>query len=86
MPFAPGQSGNPSGAKGPQKFTRAAKEAFEFAFDESGGAEALAEWASDNRSDFYRLFAKLIPRDVKLDATVAVSLVQALEELDRSKS
>jgi len=46
------------------KFTVSAKEAFSRAFDATGGAVALAEWAGDNRTEFYKLFAKLIPTEV----------------------
>ena len=40
---------------------RSAREAFQAAFDELGGAEALASWARDKPIEFYRLFARLIP-------------------------
>jgi hypothetical protein len=38
-----------------------ARDAFSRAFDLLGGAEALAAWALDKPTDFYRLFARLIP-------------------------
>jgi hypothetical protein len=47
----------------PNKLTTAAKEAFELAFDELGGAEALAVWARSHRGEFYKLYARLIPID-----------------------
>lgn len=70
MPFQPGQSGNPRGRKpgSPNKSTVAAKQAFQLAFDELGGVEALTTWARSNETDFYKLFSKLIPQDV--NATV----------------
>jgi hypothetical protein len=54
----------------PNKLTIAAKEAFEFAFAETGGPEALARWARTHRTMFYRLFARLIPLSVNVDSTV----------------
>jgi hypothetical protein len=45
------------------KLTRGAKEAFEHAFNALGGSAALAEWAAENRTDFYKLFARLIPQE-----------------------
>lgn len=54
-------AGRPRGA--PNKLTRSAKEAFQLAFDALGGADTLAAWARDNQTDFYRLFARLIPVD-----------------------
>lgn len=54
--------------KGKQnKLTQSAKTAFLFAFDELGGGKGLAEWAQTNKTDFYRLFSKLIPVDIVSD-------------------
>lgn len=53
--------GRPRGAQ--NKLTRDAKQAFQYAFDKIGGAEQLAAWATDNTSEFYKLFARLIPVD-----------------------
>lgn len=47
----------------PNKLTSVAKDAFAFAFDEAGGATALAEWAIENRTEFYKLYARLIPTE-----------------------
>ena len=32
-------------------------------FDEIGGQEAMADWARDNRTEFYRLFGRMAPSD-----------------------
>lgn len=31
------------------------------AFDQSGGFAQLTQWAIDNRTEFYKLYARLIP-------------------------
>lgn len=54
--------GRPKGT--PNKTTKAAREAFQFAFDKIGGAEALATWAKDNQTEFYKLYGRLIPVEV----------------------
>lgn len=46
------------------KFTRSAKEAFQIAFDTMGGGKALAAWAKENQTEFYKLYARLIPVDI----------------------
>lgn len=48
-----------------------------------GGVDALIEWGTSNPSDFYRLYARLIPQ--QLDADVQVRDVRELstEELLR---
>lgn len=45
------------------KLTRDAKQAFQFAFNEIGGEAHLAAWAMENTTEFYKLFARLIPVD-----------------------
>jgi hypothetical protein len=61
--FQPGdpRAGRTKGSA--NKLTRAAKEAFGLAFEKLGGVKALTEWAEDNRTEFYRLYARLIPTE-----------------------
>jgi hypothetical protein len=61
--FQPGdaRAGRPRGSA--NKLTRAAKEAFGLAFEKLGGVKALAEWAEENRTEFYKLYARLIPTE-----------------------
>lgn len=53
--------GRKKGSK--NKFTKAAKEHFIEAFENSGGSRALTLWAQDNRSEFYKLYGRLIPME-----------------------
>jgi len=46
------------------KLTKKAKEAFQLAFEGAGGVEALTAWAIENRTEFYKLYSRLIPVDV----------------------
>lgn len=48
----------------PNKLTRAGREAFERAFRGIGGQKALAAWAKENRTDFYKLYARLLPQEI----------------------
>lgn len=34
------------------------------AFDRIGGMDTLAEWAGENLTEFYRLYAKLLPTEI----------------------
>lgn len=45
----------------PNKTTKSARDAFASAFDQVGGAEALTVWAKANPTEFYKLYARLIP-------------------------
>ena len=51
--------GRPKGS--PNKLTKSAREAFQHAFEKSGGFEELTAWAKANRTQFYQLYARLIP-------------------------
>jgi hypothetical protein len=45
----------------PNKLTKSAKEAFELAFEGLGGVDGLIAWGLKHRTQFYRLYARLIP-------------------------
>ena len=45
----------------PNKLTKSAREAYQLAFEDIGGAVEFAAWAKDNRTEFYKLHARLIP-------------------------
>jgi len=63
MKFTKGKSGNPRGRLpgSKNKTTANVKEAMEMAFEGIGGADRLQAWAEKNTTDFYKLWAKLIP-------------------------
>ena len=55
----------------PNKIGASAKNAFQAAFDQLGGVEGLVKWAradeGKNLTDFYKLYARLIPTDLKVE-------------------
>lgn len=46
------------------KTTAAVKDALTKAFDGRGGVRALTAWADENPTEFYKLWAKLLPTEV----------------------
>lgn len=48
----------------PNKVSTTVKENVIAVFKELGGHKAMAQWARDNPTHFYNLYAKLIPQDV----------------------
>jgi hypothetical protein len=48
----------------PNKLTMKAREAFQYAFDATGGPKQLAAWAADNYAEFVKLYSKTIPLDL----------------------
>lgn len=55
-------AGRPAGA--PNKIGAAVKSNVIAVFDKIGGRDGMAKWAEDNRTEFYRLYARLIPSEV----------------------
>lgn len=72
-PNIPPGPGRPKGV--PNRFTQNAKAALQAAFDGIGGVPKLIEWASENPTDFYKLYAKLIPVEVNAQVATASHLV-----------
>lgn len=64
MPFRKGHPPPPNAGRKvgvPNKFTRNAREAFQLAFEGMGGYAALEKWGKANRTEFFKLYARLIP-------------------------
>lgn len=49
----------------PNHTTASVKAAILKAFDAAGGDAEFAEWAKANRTEFYKLYAKLLPTEIK---------------------
>lgn len=54
--------GRPKGSQ--NKTTKAFKEAVLAVYHDIGGNEALAKWAKENPTEFYKICARLIPTEV----------------------
>lgn len=48
----------------PNKIGAAVKSNVIAVFDKIGGRDGMAEWAKENRSEFYKLYGRLIPTEV----------------------
>ena len=42
----------------------------------------LVEWARCNQTEFYRMLARLMPREIHADVNAGYSLVELLQEID----
>jgi hypothetical protein len=73
--------GRPSGSMG--KVGRQAKENILDAFEFIGGVDALAAWARKNRTEFYKLYARLIPVTVHAAVDVRHASEYSDDELAR---
>lgn len=54
----------------PNKVSVTVKDNVITVFEDIGGAGTMKAWAEENLTEFYRLYAKLIPTQIDLDATV----------------
>lgn len=78
--------GRPKGSL--NKVTVEAKRALELAFQGIGGVEALTEWAKGNPTEFYRLWAKLVPQRVTAEVehlTPEEKMRRAQEVVERAE-
>lgn len=51
----------------PNKATVEVKTALQQAFEHRGGIAALVSWADENPTEFYKLWAKLLPNEIKAE-------------------
>jgi hypothetical protein len=67
----------------PNKSTSEVKAALTEAFDNLGGVQALVTWGTDNLTDFYKLWSKMLPTEVKADVTLGLEdMLDALSHAD----
>lgn len=53
------------------------KESVMRVYDLIGGDDAFADWAKTNKTEFYKITAKLIPRDVDVSGSVRLEDIVA---------
>jgi len=81
MPFEKGHKKIGGRKKGSVNVrTVQAKEALSQAFADLGGVPALVEWAQKNPTDFYRIWSKILPTEIK-NADGGVFRVGIVEEI-----
>lgn len=57
----------------PNKVSSAVRDNVIAVFDDIGGQEAMVEWAKENKTEFYRLWGRLLPKsDVNQENIVQV--------------
>lgn len=62
----------------PNKVSATAKENIVAVFTRLGGTAAMAKWAKDHPTDFYRVYARLLP--VELEASVNASVTVIFDD------
>ena len=73
-PFRKGES--PGRLPGyPNKVTISVKAALEAAFDGLGGVPALIAWGQQEPGEFYRLWGKLLPRNISIEGGAQLGIV-----------
>jgi len=64
----------------PNKMATRVKEALEHVYDAIGGDEAFAAWAKTEPTEFYKLYAKLLPKDINTTLNSNDELARRLQE------
>jgi hypothetical protein len=65
------RGGRPKGA--PNKVTAAAKDNVLAVFIRLGGSANMAKWARENQTEFYKIYARLIPIDTNHSGSLNVN-------------
>ena len=66
----------------PNKLTTNARNAFHSAFDALGGVDALTKWADENKTDFYKIYARLIPVDARSnDQIIDITTLYTVDDM-----
>jgi hypothetical protein len=65
----------------PNKIGAQAKENIVAVFTRLGGTAGMADWARDNQTEFYRLYARLIPSESTSEISVREAKDFSTEEL-----
>jgi len=72
--------GRPKGVQ--NKVTSTVKDNILAVFNGLGGTSKMREWAEENQTEFYRIYAKLLPADIKLsgdpDAPIAIQEIRRI--------
>jgi hypothetical protein len=74
-------AGRPKGVQ--NKVSGTVKDNMLAVFNRLGGTSKMAEWAEANLTEFYKLYARLIPTDVKLSGD-ADNPLQVVTEIRRT--
>jgi len=71
----------------PNKLTGTFRDAVLIAYEDIGGHKAFAKWAAENRGDFYRICARLIPAEAKSQATEPITvIIRSPHETDKANN
>ena len=74
--------------RGPGRISSTVKENMVRVFEDIGGHQKMAAWASKNPDNFYRLYCALAPKELVADinADVNIHLVSYLEDNSNTES
>ena len=71
----------------PNKLTKAFRDAVQAVYHDVGGDKAFATWARTNRTEFYKIAARLIPQEMRYAGSdgqpLTVQLVRFGEQADK---
>lgn len=67
-------AGRPAGV--PNKLSATVKDNVIQVFDDIGGLETMAGWARENKTQFYNLYAKLIPMQVNAEVNATITKIE----------
>ena len=74
-------SGRPKGS--PNKLSSTVKDNVVAVFQKIGGVETMATWAEGNKTEFFKLYSKLLPTDVNVQGDLTINWPLAKPKIEQ---
>ena len=75
MAFKKGMQKKGGRQKGVQnKATTTVKESILAVYDRLGGDQGFSDWATTEKTEFYKIFARLVPQDQNLTGNITINI------------
>jgi hypothetical protein len=73
-----GRKRKPKGAV--TKVTTTVKEAILKVYDNIGGDQGFADWANEEKTEFYKIYARLVPLDVQASGEITITVNKMVDK------
>ena len=73
-----GRARRPKGI--PNKVSKSVKESILAVYERNGGDDGFSDWANEEKTEFYKIYARLVPLDVKQSGNVTITINKMVDE------
>ena len=62
------------------KITKSVKESILAVYDKIGGDEGFSNWANEEKTEFYKIYSRLVPLDVKATGEITITVNKMVDD------